>query len=102
MNRERFLQKVKTKVLKEDAQATLILFGSRARGNSRPDSDWDFLIVTSKNANTDLQKRLRDDIYDLELEFLQPISTLIIDQEKWSSMAISPFYQNVTREGKVI
>lgn len=102
MNQERFLQKVKTKVLKEDAQATLILFGSRARGNSRPDSDWDFLIVTSKNASTDLQKRLRNDIYDIELEFLQPISTLIIDKEKWKTMAISSFYQNVTREGKVL
>ena len=23
----------------------IILFGSRARGNARPDSDWDFLVI---------------------------------------------------------
>jgi len=27
----------------------IILFGSRARGDARPDSDWDFLVVMPSN-----------------------------------------------------
>lgn len=34
----------------------ILLFGSRATGNSRPDSDWDFLIITQEKVER-LQKR---------------------------------------------
>jgi predicted nucleotidyltransferase len=44
----------------------VILFGSRAKGNARPDSDWDILIVTAKklgwkerlNLTGEIRKRL--------------------------------------------
>lgn len=29
----------------------ILLFGSRARGEARPDSDWDFFIVVDKDAS---------------------------------------------------
>ena len=29
--------------------ARILLFGSRARGDARPDSDWDILIILNKN-----------------------------------------------------
>lgn len=51
MNQKDFLNKIKAWVLKEDANASLIFFGSRARGDYRDDSDWDVLILTSKEAN---------------------------------------------------
>jgi predicted nucleotidyltransferase len=31
----------------------IILFGSRARGDFRPDSDWDFLVVIDKDMDRD-------------------------------------------------
>ena len=40
------------------AHGTLILFGSRARGNNRVDSEWDLLILLDKD------KLVKDD-YDL-------------------------------------
>ena len=39
--------------------ARILLFGSRARGDARPDSDWDILIILNKN------KRTVQDINDL-------------------------------------
>ncbi len=36
---------VKQEVTKIDPKAEIILFGSRARGDFRMDSDWDFLVL---------------------------------------------------------
>ena len=35
----------------------IILFGSRARGDYREDSDWDILIVTKKRLNKDIEEK---------------------------------------------
>lgn len=37
---------VKNQLLLVDGTASVILFGSRARGDAANDSDWDFLILT--------------------------------------------------------
>ena len=39
------LQKIKTSVKEVDPQSEVVLFGSRARGEQRSDSDWDILIL---------------------------------------------------------
>ena len=48
-------QQVKATVRQIDPQAEVILFGSRARGDARKDSDWDFLVLTTlkESADTD-------------------------------------------------
>jgi predicted nucleotidyltransferase len=102
MNQKDFLNKIKAGVLKEDANASLILFGSRARGDYRPDSDWDVLVLTSKEASTQFKNKIYDEIYEVELEFSQPISTLIYQKEDWETLAIMPLYQNVSEQGKVL
>jgi len=102
MNRDEFLNKIKTQVLKEDENASLILFGSRARGDYREDSDWDVLVLTDKEANPTLKRRIRDEIFDIELEFTQAVSTLIYERGKWDSMIVTPLYKNVTAEGKIL
>lgn len=102
MDQNDFLYKIKAKVLKEDANASLILFGSRARGDSRPDSDWDVLVLTSKEMDFTSERKLRDDIYEVELEFMQPVSTIIVEKNKWEGMAITPLYENVAVQGKVL
>ncbi len=102
MNQKEFLNKIKKQVLKEDANASLILFGSRARGDYKEDSDWDVLVLTSKDLGHKVRRKLRDDIYDVELEYMQPVSTIIVEKEKWNSMSITPLYQNVIAEGKYL
>lgn len=39
-----------TKIRKTYRPGTILLFGSRARGDNRPDSDWDLLILLPKDA----------------------------------------------------
>ncbi len=102
MNQKDFLNKIKARVLKEDANASLILFGSHARGDYRADSNWDVLVLTSKEMDFKSERKLRDDIYEVELEFMQPVSTIIVEKDKWESMAITPLYENVAVQGKVL
>jgi predicted nucleotidyltransferase len=51
---EQDLKDFATRVIREEFAAReivvkqIILFGSQARGDAKPDSDWDFLVVTGK------------------------------------------------------
>jgi predicted nucleotidyltransferase len=59
-----------------DKSAKVILFGSRARGNARPDSDWDILILLNKpDVTLNDEQAFRHKLYDLELETGSPISS---------------------------
>ena len=102
MKAREFLSRIKYAVLSVDDKAEVILFGSRARGDNNKDSDWDILVLTDKEANVALQNKIRDKVYDIELEFVAPVSTIIRSKEEWESTAITPFYKNVLREGKAI
>lgn len=77
------------------------LYGSRARGDFRPDSDWDILILVDDNLVTnEIEDKFRDDLYDIELESGQIISTIIYPKSYWKDILLhSPLFKNVTREG---
>ncbi len=85
----------------KDPHAEAFLFGSRARGDSRPDSDWDILIlVDDAKVTNDIEDKFRDELYDIELESGQIISTFIYPKDYWQSTLIySPLYRNVSQEG---
>jgi len=50
-SQQNILLKIKSIVSKIDPQAQIILYGSRSTGKARPDSDWDFLILTNSQVN---------------------------------------------------
>lgn len=102
IDRQEFLQKLKSAILICDENANVILYGSRARGDERVDSDWDLLVVTSKKTGYNEEDKIRENIYKIELEHLQPISTTIVDKQSWNDWEILPFYTNIKREGIIL
>jgi len=92
--------------IKKVASATIpsggraILYGSRARGDFHQGSDWDILILLNK-------EKLEQSDYDnvsypfvlLGCEIGEVINPIMYTQSEWESYQITPFYQNVTREG---
>ncbi|GFO97534.1 hypothetical protein ig2599ANME_1738 [groundwater metagenome] len=56
----------------------ILLFGSRARGDFREESDWDFLIVLKKPLDARTKKELWFDIYKKLHEFYPFISFDIV------------------------
>jgi len=83
-----------------DPKAEVILYGSRARGDERPDSDWDILVLTDYSVDLKTERKFRDKLYDLELETGEPLSIFVYSKNDWQiKQRITPFYENVTQEG---
>ncbi len=83
-----------------DPKAEVILYGSRARGDERDDSDWDILILTDYPVNLQIEREFRNKLYDLELETGESFSVFAYSRDDWQTrQRITPFYQNVSREG---
>jgi predicted nucleotidyltransferase len=98
------LKLIKTAVNVTEPNATLILYGSYARGDYREDSDIDLLVLVDKEKVTrEDEKRIKYPLYDIEFETSTIISPMVFSRKDWESRhRITPFYENVVREGKVL
>ncbi len=95
------VKKISERIKLLDAHAEVILFGSHARGDARQDSDWDILILVNKEKSSrKIEKPYRDQLFELELEIGQPISTFVYSKESWEKdYSFTSLYQNIQQEG---
>lgn len=93
--------RIKKSIHDKDPKAVAYLFGSRARGDFRTDSDWDILILVDANKVTnEIEDKFRNDLFDIELESGQIISTFIYTKDYWkNTLKYSPLYKNIHKEG---
>ena len=84
-----------------DPSAEAYLFGSRARGDNREDSDWDILIlIDGERVTYEIDKKFLDGLYDMELEIGQVITPFVYTKKQWyGPMSFSPLYKNISKEG---
>ena len=78
----------------------MILFGSHARGQGRPDSDLDFLVIEPEVDNPYAEMiRLREVLRTL----LIPVDVIVASREKFDYWKDTPntLYYRAAREGKV-
>lgn len=103
-NQQIILERIKGIVLEKDPFAKVYLYGSRARGTMKPDSDWDLLILLNNDKiTTDIERNVTYPLYDLEFEIGEVISPMVYSEKEWNSKhSITPFYSNVMREGKLL
>lgn len=99
MNNDKFLNRILNSVKKYDNRAEIILFGSRARGDFKNDSDWDLLILLSKKADEKLKEKIRDELFEIELETDEVISSIIQSRKDWINQQVTTLYQNIQQEG---
>lgn len=79
----------------------VILFGSRAAGTARADSDYDILIVLGQNYDRRFRERVTDIVYDLELKHDVLIDTHLISagELRHSLRGAQPVFVNAVRHG---
>ena len=86
------------KILPSDAQ--LWLFGSRARGDNREDSDWDLLVILNQDK---LSQRDYDEatypFTELGWTLDEQINPILYTKQNWEKNSFSPFYHNVQQDG---
>lgn len=98
--REYILDQIKV-ILRAVAPGTkAILFGSRARGDAREDSDWDILLLVDK---TRVEAVDYDNIAYPLVEFgwtiNECISPVIYTVKDWLKYSFTPFFHNIKNEG---
>jgi len=84
--------------------ATVLLYGSLARGTAGPESDWDILILTEARLTATQEDPIRDVLFDFELEHDLPLSLIFHAREDWDAPLhrVSPFHRSVQREGVLV
>lgn len=101
MEHGEIINRIRSGIRNKDPRAEIFLYGSRARGDNRPDSDWDILVITPKeNITFEYESELRDPIFDIELETGQIISLIVYTRTDWTKkMMFSSLFSNVKKEG---
>ena len=101
MKRPEIVELIRQAIHKAAPTATAILYGSEARGDARPDSDIDLLILVDGNQlDWNTQDKVTGPLYDIELETGVQISTMVIPRSRWENRPFkTPFYINVINEG---
>ena len=89
---------ISSRVHQSEPDAKVILFGSRARGDARPDSDWDVMVLLS-DASGAGQWDVHKVLWDLSLDVEQEINPIVYRQSEWEKKSFTPFYKNVMHDG---
>ncbi len=93
------IQRIKSAIEKKNPNAEIILFGSRARGQANDHSDWDVLILLDAElVDRKTEKAYREELFNIELETGEAISTLVLSKKEWNSH-LSPLYENIHKDG---
>ena len=84
--------------------AEIILYGSRARGDAGPDSDWDLLILVDGLVDNARKSAIRNQLYEVEWTLGEVLTSTIYSRQDWNSplYRAMPFHQNVDRDGLLL
>ena len=101
---KKLLTKCSAAIEEVDPSAEVILYGSRARGDSVRESDYDLLILTEGNDSLKREDLFRSKLYPIEIETGAVLTVMLIRREDWKSALYKamPFYQNIERDGIIL
>jgi len=91
-----------TRILKERFPVKdVILFGSKARGDSDPESDIDLLLLTTKHLGWKERHQIVDALFDVELKHDVVISIMVNTLHDWNYGICTalPIHEEINREG---
>ncbi len=82
----------------------VILFGSKARGDDRADSDIDLLILTTRLVSHKEREQMTRALFDVQLDLGVLISRLVVPLEQWKHglYQVLPIRSEVERDGVTV
>ncbi len=100
MSNEHITKLIKQNLRKLPSGARAYLFGSQARGDARPDSDWDVLIVLDKEKLDDTDfDNYSYPLFELGWKHAIQITPIMYTLKEWLANKFTLFYKNVEKDG---
>lgn len=98
--KEKVLNMIRETVRATEPDAEIILYGSRARGDARQDSDWDIIVILNKPPMPHQERyAIAYDVWDKGQDIGEEINVLVYTKDQWRDAPPSLFKYNVREEG---
>jgi len=99
-NEEQALKRLREELFARYPVVDFRLYGSKARGEGRPDSDMDVMIELP-DYDRAIVEEIDDIVYRINLEYDVFISALVFGKDELENgpMSESPIYKTIQREG---
>ena len=88
------------KELKEQIKS-VVLFGSRARGDFQSESDYDILVLVTKKTK-ELVDRIDEIVWEIAWEHNVVITAFIYEMSRFENDKFEPLFMNIQKEGVLI
>ena len=82
----------------------ILLFGSRARGSERLDSDWDILVLLNRDGRASIEdyNTIGYSINTIFWMMNYDVNTIIQTESEWEAKSFTPFYKNVMEDAVIL
>ena len=102
-NESAALKKLKEKLARDFRLVELRLFGSKARGDSDPESDIDLLIVL-EDYDRQTEQAVSHLCFEISIEYGVLLVPVLYSRAEYESdlTRVTPFYQNVSKQGVLV
>ena len=81
--------------------ATVVLYGSQARGQAGPESDVDLLVLLNEDVTPEKKRVVRGALYEIGLMEDLVITAIVRSHKAWNSpiSQVTPLYKAIDQEG---
>ena len=101
--RTQIISLIRDTIRASEPTSQIILYGSRARGDAREDSDWDVLAIVDKpRLSLKDRSNLQYPLWDKGLELGEEINVFPYTRKQWEQGPLTFFKHNVMTEGITI
>jgi len=100
-NERQAIVELKEAILKRYPDTEIILFGSKARGDSSNESDIDVLVLLDTNVDDHVRLDIFNVAYEIELSYDILFGIIVQTKDLWYSDAAKyfPLYDSIQRDG---